>query len=137
MDWFKRNKYGAKPADGFGSKLERSVFYKLRDREILGLIRTIKRQQTVLLEDLKTGERRRWKVDFSFVDIATGETNYVEAKGYETNDYLRKRNMWRKNPPARLEIWKGSHRSPRVVEVILPKTEGEQNDQRTETEKAD
>ena len=113
-------RYHAKRADGFASLLERAVFYKLRDREILGLIKDIKRQQVVILEDLKNGERRNWKVDFSAVDILTDKTFFIEAKGYENNDYLRKRNMWRKNPPARLEIWKGNYRNPRLVEVIEP-----------------
>lgn len=133
---FGRQKYGAKSADGFGSKLERSVYQKLLDRQFLGEITDIKRQQSVLLEELKEGgERRRWKVDFSFVRVSTGEVEYAEAKGYETNDYLRKKNMWKRNPPARLEIWKGSHRRLRLAEVILPK-EGENNGGRGPAENA-
>ena len=124
----RKNKYKAKPADGFGSLLERAVYYRLVDRQLLGEITDIKRQQAVLLSEVnkdgspkEDGERRRWKVDFSAVEVATGRTVYFEAKGYETNDYIRKRNLWRKNPPARLEIWKGTHQRLRLVEVIDPK----------------
>ena len=112
--------------EGFSSKLEKAVYIKLKDREILGEVTDIKMQQTVRLHDLATGEVRNWKVDFSCVDRATGQTIYVEAKGFEDREYIRKRNMWRKNPPGRLEIWRGTHRRPRLVEVIDPK--GEQNE---------
>lgn len=121
MMFGRKNKYGAKPADGFGSQLEKAVHQRLLDRQKLGEITDIKRQQAVMLEDLKNGEKRLWKVDFSAVEVETGRTVYFEAKGFETNDYVRKRNMWRKNPPSRLEIYKGTWRYPRVVEIIDPK----------------
>lgn len=126
------NKYRAtKTADGFGSKLEAAVYTKLLDREKLGLIRDIKRQQTVVLIPGGRGERVTWRVDFSFEERhlleSEGEANwawklaYAEAKGFETRDYVIKLKLWRYMPPAPLEIWKGNYRSPKLVERIEAK----------------
>lgn len=110
-----KHKYGAtRTADGFASRLERAVYYKLKDREILGEIKDIKRQQVVRLADGAVN----WKLDFSFVDVASGRLMYVEAKGFPDASYLIKLRLYKFNPPARLEIWKGTWRRPFLAEVI-------------------
>lgn len=116
--WKKPHKFGAKRIDGFPSRLERAVYYKLRDREILGEIKDIKRQQTVVLVDGPKEHQLRWKIDFSFVDVSTGKTVYAEAKGLEDNVFKIKLKLFRANPPARLEIWRGSYQRPFLAEVI-------------------
>lgn len=113
-----RNKYGAKRADGFPSKLEAAVYGILLTRERLGEIKSIKRQQTVVLQDGGRETKITWRVDFSFSDCATDACCYAEAKGFETADYKIKLKLWRANPPARLEIYKGDYRRPKLVEVI-------------------
>ncbi len=114
---FHKSKYRAKPTHGFPSKLEYAVFLKLVERERLGEIRNIKRQQVVSLVDCDhCGTKMQWKVDFSFEE--KGAVVYCEAKGIETREYKQKLKAWRKSPPARLEIWKGSWQRPKLVEVI-------------------
>jgi hypothetical protein len=119
-----RSKYGAvRTANGFPSKLEEAVYNLLLLRERSGEIKDIKRQQTVVLQQGGKDVRIAWKVDFSFEK--NGATHYCEAKGIETNDYVLKLKLWRKNPPAQLEIWKGTHVRPFLSEVIKVKDEQE------------
>ena len=114
---FRRNKFGAcRTADGFPSKLERAVFMKLKDRESLGEISKIERQSTVVLQEGPPKVRIAWKVDFSFE--RNGVREYAEAKGVKTADFMLKLKLWRKKRPARLEIWQGSWKSPKLVEVV-------------------
>ena len=112
------NKYRAKPTNGFPSKLESAVHDVLLIRQNAGEIKDIRRQQTVVLQPGTRHTRITWRVDFSYTDIKTSETVYVEAKGIEANDYKLKLKLWRANPPGRLEIWKGDYRRPKLVEVV-------------------
>lgn len=116
---FRKNKYGAKRADGFASKLERAVFEILTQRAMNGEIRNIKRQQTVILVNCDAcGTEMKWNVDFSFEEIESGKTVYAEAKGVECREYKRKLKQWKKDPPYDLEIFKGSWSHPKLVERI-------------------
>lgn len=117
-----KNKFNAKPANGFGSKLESAVHDHLVFRESVGEISDIKRQQTVVLQDGARDVRITWRVDFSFFEKRSMKVVYCEAKGIETQEYKLKLKMWRANPPATLEIWKGSYQNPRMVERIEKKT---------------
>lgn len=113
------SKYRAqRTSDGFPSKLEKAVFIRLLDQQALGLISNLKRQQTVVLQGGPRDTRITWRVDFCFVNNETGRIEFAEAKGIETKDYKLKLKLWRANPPAPLSIWKGSYRSPKVVERI-------------------
>lgn len=111
-----RNKFGAKRVDGFPSKLEAAVYQLLKLRERAGEISDIKRQQTVVLQEGSRDVRITWRVDFSFIE--RNELVYAEAKGIENADYKLKLKLWRANPPAPLEIWKGHHMRPKLVERI-------------------
>jgi hypothetical protein len=113
-----RNKYGARRADGFGSKLERAVYEILLLREKAGEIKSIRRQHAVVLQEGKREVRISWKIDFSFIDCSSGKLCFCEAKGFPTNEYLLKLKMFRKSPQGRLEIWKGSYKKPFLAEVI-------------------
>lgn len=116
---FGTSKYKAKPADGFASKLEKAVYVMLRDRETLKMISDLKRQQTVvLLDNSDKSKRITWKIDFSYINKETCLVEYLEAKGFKTNDYLLKLKLYRANPPAPLEIWGGSWRRPKFIERI-------------------
>jgi hypothetical protein len=115
----RRHKYRAqKTALGFPSKLEEAVYFKLRDREVLGLIRDLRRQHTIVLQEGKRDTRIAWKIDFSFINCETGQLTFAEAKGFPDKVYLMKLKMFRANPQGDLEIWKGHYRSPKLVEVI-------------------
>lgn len=119
---FSRNKYKAKPTNGFPSKLESAVHDILLIRQKLGEIKDIKRQQSVVLQDGPKEVRINWKVDFSFEERIGNTTSfklvYAEAKGIETMDFKIKLKLWRKKIPAPLEIYKGDYRRPKMVERI-------------------
>lgn len=115
------NKYGAKrTALGFPSKLEEAVYFKLLEREKLGEIKEIQRQSVVVLQPGPPKVRVQWKVDFRFERYRDGQWQicYAEAKGIETGEYRLKLKLWRKAMPAPIEIWKGNHRYPKMVELI-------------------
>lgn len=118
------SKYKAKPTNGFPSKLEAAVYRKLQDREALGLIKDIKRQQSVVLLQASDKQNRvTWKVDFSFLNCQTNQVEYAEAKGFETGEYRLKLKLWRANRTEALEIWKGRWSNPVMVERIEAKGE--------------
>lgn len=117
----RRNKFKAVRTNGFSSKLESAVYDMLKNRESAGRIREIKCQQTVVLLPGPRSHRIAWKVDFSFIELNKGERLvYCEAKGIETSDYKLKLKLWRANPPAPLEIWKGSHKRLFLAERLEP-----------------
>lgn len=111
----KRNKFGAVSTDSFPSKLEKAVYEILMLRQAAGEIRELKRYPSVRLT-----RRIRWKVDFSFVVVATGELTFCESKGSWTADAGLKLTLWRERAPGNLEVWQGDYRSPRLVEVVIP-----------------
>ena len=113
-----RNKYGAKRTNGFPSKLESAVYDILCLRERAKEICDIKRQQAVVLQDGAKDVRISWKIDFAFTNKKTGKLIYCEAKGIRTNDFILKLKLFRKNPPADLEIWQGDYRRPKLIEII-------------------
>lgn len=118
----RRNKFGAKrTSDGFPSQLEKAVYIKLKDQEILGLISDIKRQQTIVLQEGAREVRITWRIDFTFINKNTGQVEAAEAKGIETSDFKLKLKMWRANPPMALTIYKGNWRNPKIAERIETK----------------
>lgn len=116
------NRYGRKKVEWknltFDSKLEASVYehYWLAEQD--GIISDLTCQHTVILQDGTAKERITLKVDFSWINEENGNREYGEAKGFETPEWRLKLKLWRKNPPGRLEIWKGSHKSNFLAEVV-------------------
>lgn len=110
-----------KMVGGFPSRLEAAVYSKLLERQLMGEIKDIERQQTVVLIDGPPDVRIAWKLDFKFTEVSDGSTAYAEAKGFATEDYKLKLKLWRFNPPGRLYIYKGDYDSPFVAEIIEPK----------------
>lgn len=111
----RNNKYQAKRTDGFPSRLEASLYYYLCELEKEGKIKSIKRQQGV---NLIGGIR--WKVDFSYELVTSGELIYAEAKGIETADYKIKLKLWKNCPPAVLEIYKGRYTTRKGEKTVTP-----------------
>lgn len=116
-----RTKYGNKKTNGRASKFENAVYEILKEREAAGEIRDIKEQCPVVLQGGKRVTRIAWKIDFSFIECYSGELVYAEAKGFETDVYRIKLKMFRFNPPAKLEIYKGHYSDPKLVETIYKK----------------
>ena len=122
MMWPKSNKYKAKrTSDGFPSKLESAVYGHLLLLQKMGKISDIKQQQTIVLQDGPDSERIAWKCDFSAIDTETGELFYIEAKGVEDATYKLKIKLYRKIAPARLVIYKGTHKRVYEAEIIQKK----------------
>lgn len=116
-----RNKYGAKPSDGFPSKLEAAVYHLLKLRERAGEIDDIKRQQTVVLQEGSRDERITYRVDFSYYCKKNQTTVWVEAKGVATDVWKMKVKLWRIHGPGRLEIYGGHHLRPSLKQVVEAK----------------
>jgi hypothetical protein len=115
----KANKYGAVRSNGFGSKLESAVYQNLLLREKAKEISSIKQQHGV---DLGFGIS--WKVDFSYFDLISWQRIWVEAKGVKTERYRMCLKLWEGGQgPGPLEIWEGSYKQPKLIKIVIPKTE--------------
>ena len=117
-----KNKFGAKKTicslgHPHPSGLECSVCEIHILREKAGDIRNLKWQHTVLLD-----YGIKWKVDWSYEQGPDWVLSFSEAKGAEDRGYKLKLRMWKAGcGPGTLEIWKGSHLRPVLMEVISPK----------------
>ncbi len=114
---WRRNKMGSVKTRGFASKMEAAGYDMLKVRELTGEITDIKCQQSVTLAE-GNGLKLKWKIDFSFIVKATGQLEYLEIKGFETQHYRMKLKLYKMNPPAPLTIVKGTHRKLYVHERI-------------------
>jgi hypothetical protein len=127
----KGNKYGIKKVyDGamrFDSGLERE-FYKnyLRPMEMSGELKDLVREPKVELD--VDGEIFVYKPDFGAFNTNLKEPVFYETKGEATRRGERWRmikKLWRVRGPGRLYVYLGSKESYRLLEVILPRGQGE------------
>jgi hypothetical protein len=118
--WHKYKAQRIKTRDGhsFASKLEGSLYEQLLLRVKAGELKNLKCQVQVRLTDAAI----ILKPDFSAEDAKTGQTIYIEAKGYETPEWRIKVRLWEYYGPGPLEIWKGSHKYPKYDKTVFPKT---------------
>jgi hypothetical protein len=122
LNWAYRGpkKFGNKKVEldgySFASKLEAALYGMLKMRQAAGEIRTIEVQAQVYLTDAKI----LYKPDF-FCERIDGSIFYAEAKGYQDQKWPIKKRLWASYGPAPLEIWKGTHVRPVLVETIVPK----------------
>lgn len=109
-----KNKKHSLDGHSFSSKLEASIY---------SLIKTNQRVELVQVQDhiYLTDARILFIPDFKIKNLETGEFEWIEAKGIETDVYRIKRRLWKVYGPGRLEIWKGSHQRPFLHETIIPK----------------
>lgn len=119
-----RNKYGNKKVEheggrSFGSQFEAALFSQLSLLEKAGELRNIQCQVHVRL--LGREPDVVYIPDFSAEDRRLNwETVYFEAKGYETPEWRIKRRLWHHFGPGRLRVFKGSAKSFKMVEEIVP-----------------
>jgi len=106
MPWPKRNKYGAKPVYEGGvrvadSKAERAYQVHLELLAKAGEVTEIVKWPTVQLTRYV-----KWKLDFSHVDVATGETIYTDVKSPATQGgrVPTLKQLWKEFGPGRLQI---------------------------------
>lgn len=126
MSFSHRSKFNAVKSFRYGktwpSKLELSVYEILLMMERGGKLKDIKCQVTVNFRTFDHGKIRMIP-DFSAIDLATGELIYIEAKGFVTRDWMRKKKAWAVGGPGTLHIYKGSWQYPKCTETIVPKGE--------------
>lgn len=115
------NKYNAVATSRGRSKLEAAVYEILRWRELGGEITELKREQRIFLTDAQIS----WKPDFCYIEKATGQLEYAEAKGMEDARFRVIKKLYRVYGPAPLHIWMGDYRRPQIVETIIPKGKNE------------
>ncbi len=124
----KGNKFGNKKTEGepghwFDSKFEKAVFSLLSLRERGGEISLLAHHAgTVFLSEA----RIQFRPDFRFINCETGQTEYAEAKGFMTREYMLKEKLWRSYGPGPLTIYVGSASRISIRERIIPK--GNEND---------
>jgi hypothetical protein len=117
----RRHKFGATrvktPGQTFDSKLEAAVFQILLLREKAGEIKNIRSQVTLRLTRANIG----YRCDFVATDCVTGQDFGIEGKGdYPNAVWDLKKRLYKFYGPFKLEIWKGSHTNPQLIEVITP-----------------
>jgi hypothetical protein len=113
------NKYKAQRTGDFPSRLEAAVYQLLYLRQKAGEISDIQRQVRCELTDAAIAT----KIDFSFIEVASGQTIYAEAKGCVTDRWNLLKRLWAHYGPGKLEIWGGTYARPKLVDVIIPKWE--------------
>jgi hypothetical protein len=106
------------------SMLEGSVCQILQLRERAGELKLIQVEDHVLISGWY-----RYVPDFKCQDTTTGEFFWVEAKGFANDRWPSTRRGWIHAGPGKLEVWKGTHRNPKLDEVIIPKTKKESIDE--------
>lgn len=107
----------------FASKLEASVYMILKAREQAGEIKVLQIQDHVYL----TRAEIHYIPDFKCVDLRSGETFFVEAKGYANERWPMKKRLWKFYGPGPLEIWMGTHQRPILKETLIPKIPARQH----------
>lgn len=108
------------------SKLESSVCAILQLREKAGEIRIDQAEDHICLCGPKEHDcpgKIDYVADFRCTDLATGETFWVEAKGYANDRWPMKKRLYKHYGPGRLEIWRGTATRPFLDETILPRGE--------------
>lgn len=120
MAWGRR-KFGntkvRKHGYSFDSKLESALHDELKTMEQAGLATDIKQQVNVHLTPAKI----LYKADFSYIEVATGNTIYCEAKGLVMPVWAIKKRLWVWFGPGPLHVFGGSYKSVRLIETIIPK----------------
>jgi predicted nuclease of restriction endonuclease-like RecB superfamily len=123
---WKRSKYNAVKVFQHGrnwhSKLELAVYEMLLMMERGGAYKDIKCQVTVRFHTYDYGKITMIP-DFSAIETKTNELVFIEAKGFVTRDFLRKKKAWAIGGPGKLYIYMGDWKYPKLKETIIPKSE--------------
>lgn len=116
------HKYGAKRVThagmSFASKLEAALYDHLVFLASAGELSDIRCQPHVFL----TSARIEYIVDFSALDVKSGELTFYEAKGFETAVWRIKRKLWTHYGSGPLHVYKGRPGSLKLVEVVRVKS---------------
>jgi len=126
MTWGNRGKkkYGNTKVESHGytfdSRFEQAVFSTLSLRERAGEIRGLRHHpDTVYLQDIPRA-RIGYRPDYRWENSETGETEWVEAKGFFTEVFNLKKKLWIANGPGTLFIWVGRSTAITLYETVVP-----------------
>lgn len=92
---------------GFPSQLERDVYEYQVMRQKSGEIKNLRRQVQVYLTEAKI----LYKPDYAWELTSNDQTEYGEAKGFETEVWRIKRRLWKHYGPGTLYVYKHAGRS--------------------------
>jgi hypothetical protein len=115
--WLKKNKYGAKRTNGFPSKLENDTHEMLKLMVASGEYSNLQCQHCVSL----TKADIRCKIDFSVINLKTGEIEFFEAKGFDTDRWKIIKKLWLFYGPSILYVYKKNKKGLYLDEAINPK----------------
>lgn len=122
----RKNKYSAvkvfQHGRNWASKLELAVFEMLLLMERGGKLKDIRCQVTVRFHTHDFGKIQMIP-DFSAFDVKLNQEIYIEAKGFPTATWRRKKKAWAIGGPAPLYVYGGAWKYPRLMEIIVPKGE--------------
>ena len=99
----------------FQSVSEADLYIYLKGLLSLGEITELKCQDNIHLSAAKF----LYKPDFR-VTIPSGDYEWHEMKGFETDTWKRNRRLWKAYGPGKLTIWKKNARGIFIHEIILP-----------------
>lgn len=99
-------------------------------RENSGEISQIRQQVKVYL----TRARILYICDYSYFNLSTETTEYVEMKGVETASWRLKRRLWEYYGPGLLAVYKGTYKKPYLDEIIIPKSQDKERSHDFHTE---
>jgi len=88
----------------FDSKAELQMYLYLKAAEGAGDITGIEHQVSVELLPGPRGMQRKFRVDFSAVELKTGSRIYYEVKGFQTDRWQANLMLWRHFGPGKLII---------------------------------
>lgn len=104
----------------FDSKLEHAVFQELSLLVKTGKFRDLQQQKTVHITEARIG----YRADFSLFDVEANEEILIEAKGMPSDVWNLKLKLYRVYGTQRLWLYTGSHKYPKLSEVITPRDHG-------------
>lgn len=104
----------------FDSKAEAHMYLYLKQLETVGEIKDIRHQIQITLLDGPVKMRRTYKVDFSYVDVKSGEQIFVEVKGWQTDRWKANLLLWRHIGPGPLRVYSCAWGKLQLVEEVFP-----------------
>lgn len=109
----------------FSSKGEARCYQLLKLMVKAGEIKILRCQDHVRLVLNPDDSRLDWKCipDFKIQNLKSGEIEWVEFKGFETNRWKRTKSLWKIIGPGKLHIYKENKWGVLLVETIDPKKE--------------
>lgn len=122
----RKNKFGSvkvfQHGRNWASRLELAVYELLLMMERGGRLTNIRCQVTVRFHTFDHGKINMIP-DFQAFDVKLNQEIFIEAKGFPTASWRRKKKAWGVGGPAPLYVYGGSWKYPKLIEIVTPKGE--------------